>query len=283
MVSEKKTRIVKEVGEELEKYPVIGLLDMHKLPARQLHEIRNNLKGKAVIRMVKKRLIRLMLKNSKLDGIEKMEKYIQGEPALLMSKASPFKLARIIEKNKSKAPAKPGDIAPCDITVPAGPTNLSAGPAIGELQKVGLETLVQDGKISIKTDKVIAKQGEEITEEVASVLAKLGIEPMEIGLNMVCAWENGTIYGKDILFVPLEQYEEDIKTAVSNALNLTININYPTKDNISILLSKAYVESLLLAIEANILTKETIGEVLAKARAEADALEERVLNKQKEE
>ncbi|MBL7206016.1 MAG: 50S ribosomal protein L10 [Candidatus Aenigmarchaeota archaeon] len=275
MVSKKKLQVVKEMKEEMKKYPVIGLLDMHKMPARQLHEIRNSLRGDVVIRMVKKRLIKLILKESKLNGAEKIEDYIQGEPAFLLSGINPFKLARTLEKNKSKAAAKPGDIAPKEMIIPAGPTPLAAGPAIGELQKIGLQATVQDGKIAVRVDKVVAKEGEEITEDVASVLGKLGIEPMEIGLNLVCTWENGTIYEKDILFVPLEQYEEDIKTSVSNAFNLAVNINYPTAETIGLLLSKAHSESLSLAKEANIITPETVGNVLAKAKAEAEALEKK--------
>ena len=66
------------------------------------------LKGKAKIRVVKKRLIALALKEAKIKGSDTLSEKLQGSPALLFSEVNPFKLARIITENKSEAPAKPG-------------------------------------------------------------------------------------------------------------------------------------------------------------------------------
>ena len=59
MVSEKKREVVKEVQELAKTHKVIGILDMHKVPAKQLFEIRKKLKGHAKIRVVKKRVIKI--------------------------------------------------------------------------------------------------------------------------------------------------------------------------------------------------------------------------------
>ena len=276
MVSEKKKQAVQEVKAEFKKYPVIGILSMFKLPARQLHQIRNKLREKATIKMVKKRLIIRALKEAGLKDLEKLIEYVHGEAALLLTNEDPFRLARVIEKSKSKAPAKPGDIAPMDIEIKAGPTDLAAGPVIGELQKAKIPASVQDGKIAVMKDTVIAKEGDEIPPEVAGIMAKLGIEPMEIGLNLLAVWENGQIFTKDILFVPLEKYIEDIQLAHSSAFNLALNIGWVTPDNIPLLLSKAHQEALSLAREADILTSETVGTVLAKAQAQPEALKSKL-------
>jgi large subunit ribosomal protein L10 len=270
MVSEKKIQTVKSVERQLDEYPVVGILNMHKLPARQLHEIREKLRGKAVIRMVKKRLIKLALKKKKLSALES---HVRGEPALFLSRENPFRIAKILQASKSEAPAKPGDIAPRDIVVPAGPTNLSPGPVIGELQKVKIPAGVEGEKIVVKKDTVIVREGEEISEAVAGVLSKLNIQPMEIGLDLLAAWENGIVYGKDVLFVPEGFYLDQIKSAVSEAFNLSIYINYFTKENIRLLLGRAFRESQLLAGEAGIVSPSTIKGLLAKAASEAGALE----------
>ncbi len=276
MVSKKKIKTVKEVKEKMEKYPVIGILNMHKLPARQLHQIREKLRGKAVIKMVKKRLIKIILKEAKKKGLSGLEAYIEGEPAFLFSSENPFKLARIIEESKSEAPAKPGDIAPNDIVVRAGPTNLAPGPVIGELQKVKIPAGVEAEKIVVKEDTVVAKEGDEISKELADVLSKLGINPMNLGLNLAAAWENGTIYTKDILFIPKDAYLDALKSCASQGFNLSININYFTPENISILISKAYNEALSLSLEAGIPTQENIAQMLACASAHAAALKEKI-------
>ena len=271
MVSKKKIETVKEIGEVIGKYPVIGIVDMFKLPGRQLHDIRNKLRGQARIRMVKKRLIiRAIEKKPDILGLTQ---YIQGEPALIFSSMNPFKLAKTINESKSQAPAKEGDIAPRDILVRAGPTSLSAGPVIGELQRVKIPCTVEGEKISIKQDTTIVKEGEVIDKNVAGVMAKLGIEPMEIGLNLIAAWEEGIIYPKDILFVSQEEYIKDLRMASQKAFNLSININYFTQENISYLLSKAYKETQSLAASAGIINSQTIKTLLAKASSEAKCLE----------
>ena len=194
----------------------------------------------------------------------------------MLSNEDPFRLARVIEKSKSKAAAKPGDIAPMDIEVKAGPTDIAAGPVIGEFQRAKIPASVQDGKIAVMKDTTLVKEGDEITPESAGIMAKLGIEPMEIGLNLLAVWENGQIYTKESLFIPAEKYLEDLQSAHSQAFNLTLNIGYITPDNVPLLLAKGHQEALSLAREADILTSETVGTVLAKAKAQADVLKAKV-------
>lgn len=272
MVSQKNIQTVKEVSEQLKKYPVIGILDMFKLPASQLHQIRTKLRGKAMIRMVKKRLIILALKEAGLRGGESLSELLQGEPALLLSEHDPFKLARMIAENKSEAPAKEGDIAPRDIMITAGPTSLPPGPVIGELQKAKIPAMIEGEKIHVREDTVVAREGDEIDGLLAGVLAKLGITPMEIGLNLLAVWESGTVYGKDILFIPQERYVQDLVSAHQSAFNLAYNAGYPTKDTLPLLLGKAHQEAMNLAMGADILTRETVEPLLAKAHAQAEAV-----------
>src|SRR3990172_5705643 len=111
MPSQKKIETLKMVKNEMKDYPIIGIVDMHKLPAKQLLEIRTKIRSEARIFMVKKRLIELALKESGVKGLDNLVQYIQGEPALLFSKSDPFKLARMISESKSLALAKAGDVA----------------------------------------------------------------------------------------------------------------------------------------------------------------------------
>ncbi len=283
MVSEKKKQKLKEVKEDLRKYPVIGIIDMFKLPGRQLHEIRNKLRNDAVIKMVKKRIIKLALKDCGLKNIEQMDKYIQGEPALLLSKTDPFRLAKTINKSKSKAFAKAGDIAPMDIIVRAGPTPLPPGPVIGELQRAKIPAAVEGEKITVREDTVVVEEGDMIDKTLADVLVKLGVEPMEIGLNLLAAWENGNVYTKDVLFIPTEKYLEDLQLASSQAFNLAYNVNYYTKDNVSLFLSRAHQEAYTIALQVDILTKETAKPLIAKAKTQAETLKGMIKEEPKEE
>ncbi|MHA1742869.1 MAG: 50S ribosomal protein L10, partial [Candidatus Heimdallarchaeota archaeon] len=61
MVREEKIKEVEELKKMIESYPVIGLLDIFKLPSRQFQEIRKKLRGKSLIKIVKKSLLKLAI------------------------------------------------------------------------------------------------------------------------------------------------------------------------------------------------------------------------------
>ena len=278
MVSEKKIKMLEKIKKDLAGAEVIGMLNMHKLPARQLQTIKKSLTGKAKIIMTRKSLILLAIKaiGEKKEGLGKLANNITAVPALIISKENPFKLYHFLKKNKSPASAKAGDIATKDIVVNKGPTPLQPGPAMTQLQSVGLKTGVEGGKVAIMNDMVVAKAGDTITPEMAAVFNTLGIEPMQIGLDMTDAWENGMIYGKDVLDIDEEQLYQDIISAVKAGVNLSLNAGYITSDNAPIALQKAFAEARALAIEANVLTVDVIGSVLAKAAAEMKELMDKV-------
>ncbi|MBI4173272.1 MAG: 50S ribosomal protein L10 [Candidatus Aenigmarchaeota archaeon] len=276
MVSQKKQEAVEQLAKEIGQYPVIGMLDMYKLPARQLLEMRNKLRGRAVIKMAKKSAIKLALQKHKSKGLDQLESRIMRIPALLMSNENPFRLARLLNESKSMAAAKAGDIAPSDIWVRAGPTDLPPGPAIGELQRAKIPAGVQDGKIAVMKDAVVVKKGEVINDVTAGVLGKLKVQPIEIGLNLVAAWEDGTVFDRDVLFTPQEQYLQQLVAAHRNAFSLSLSTGYATKATAPFLIAKAHRAAFALAVEAGIVNKETLPIVFGKAKAQAETIAGRV-------
>lgn len=273
MVSEKKKQEVVMIKEMIEKYPVVGVIDLFKMPSKQLQSIRKSLEGNALIRMCKKRVISIAIKeNKEKENIEKLNEFEPKEPALIFSNITPFKLFKTFKKNKSKGYAKPNDIAPEDIIIPAGPTTLLAGPAIGELQRVKIPALVKEGKIHVREDYVVAKKGQVISDQIANVLKKLDIQPMDIGIDILGLWENGIVYGKDVLDVDENQYIQNIKNAYTYALNLCVNTSYPTKESIKILLQKAFMNGKNLGINAKILDSGIVEDLVERANISAQSL-----------
>lgn len=177
-----------------------------------------------------------------------------------------------MKKNKSNAPAKAGQEAPKDIIVKAGPTSFSPGPIIGQLGKYGIKSGVEGGKLAIKADAVVAKKGDIISADLASILARLGIQPMEIGLDLTAAYENGEIFTADVLYVDDAEYIGKFASAYAESFNLAMFAAYPTEDTIKLLLSKVASDSKALAISQNIITDETTEDVLRKAHAEMMSL-----------
>jgi len=247
-VSEKKKQEVEKIKDLVKKFNVLGILNLENLPADQYIKIKHKLQGKVLIKTTKKRLLKIAFSQLEKEktGISKLNEMIKGSPALLLTNEDEFKLQKTLNKNKSSAFAKPGQLANKDIEISAGPTQFTPGPMIGEFGQLGIKTHVLEGKIHIKEDKLLIKEGEEINTKIASILSKLGIEPMEIGLNLIFTFKNGEILTKDILNIDEKEFLDSLMLAHQEAFNLAVNISYPTKETINILLKKAQIEAMAL-------------------------------------
>jgi large subunit ribosomal protein L10 len=271
-IPEYKQQLVKDLAALMDKYSLIGVVNMENLPAKQLRNMRAQLRGKVVLIMSKKRLMRLAIAMSKKENIKALEPYIKGMPALLFTEDNPFALFKLLKKNKSTAPIKAGQKAPRDITVHAGATNFAPGPIIGELGGFRIKAGIEGGKVAIKEDKVVANEGDVVDSKLAGLLTRLAIEPMEIGLNLMAVYEHGEILTSSVLDIDEEAFMQNIMTAASEAYNLAMYAAITFKDTINPLLSKAHAEAYALAKQANIITSETIKEKLAQAEAEMAAV-----------
>ena len=270
-----KERQIKEFAEKIKSAKTIGLVDIKGMPASQLHQIRSKLRDSIGIHVVKKTIIKFAMehvKHSKKNMAE-IEAKIPEMPALIISDLDPFKMSKLFIENKAPAFAKPGQLAPEDIAIQEGPTPFTPGPMIAELGAIGIKVKVDAGKLVVQQRTVVAKKGEPIKPAVADLLVKLNIQPMEVRLSLAGAWSEEKVYGADVLNFNLEELMAELNKAASDTFMLSLGLPYPTKENISILVSKTYREAKSLAIERGIIVKELMGELLAKAIAQANALE----------
>jgi len=281
-VSNKKKKELKEILNLFKKYKTISLGDLTSLPSKQLQDIRNRLKKDLLIKTSKKRLIRLAIKNFKDKDLSGLNKYLDRcMPVLLLSNEDPFNIYSKLKKNKVNVAAKPGQIAPYDLEIKAGPTNFTPGPIIGELGQVGLVAAVESGKIVIKRDKIIAKEGDVITGKVADILVKMGIEPMEVKLNMIVSYEDGMIYDQEVMDLDEEKLLSDIKLAHTYAINLAVKAVYPCDETIKKLISKASLEANTLDSKIDIKIEEKPKEEPKPEVKEEPKVEEKIVEEPK--
>ena len=269
-----KRKAVDELTALVAEYPIVAVVNMEGLPTPQLQAIRAKLRDTVVLRMAKGRLLKLVLDKSDKADIAALADYLRGMPALLFTKDNPFKLFKILKQNKSSAPARPGSVMPKDVVVTAGPTNFAPGPIIGELGAFKIKTAVEGGKLAIKEDVVVAKEGDKISAALAGILVRLGIEPMEVGLDLVAVYDTGVIYTKSVLDVDESKMQLDAELFAVQAYNLAMNAGIFVKETIEPLLTKAASDARLLAIEQNIMTKETAEALVAKAERHAVSLQQ---------
>ena len=262
---QEKMRRVEELGKLLNEYRNVGVFYLEGVPANQIQVIRKELRGEAVIKVEKQAVIERAIENHRKE-LEKLLPFMEGKPVgIILTDLDPFKLYGKIRKIKTKAPAKPGMVAPNDILVPAGETELPAGPALSELKAAGLPVKIDKGKIVVEKDTVIAKKGDVITPEIASALAKLDIKPIELTLKIAAIYEDGIVYTPEVLEIDEEQVFNDFVTCARHAFNLSVEIAYPVKENIEVLIAKAHRDAYALSLETWYPTKDNIEELLQKA------------------
>ncbi len=270
MVSEKKKLLVQGIISDIKTHPIVGLVNFHNLPAQQLQKMRSTLKAKGIkMLMTRKNLLLRALLESKKENIQQLADKIKGMPALIFCKENPFTLNAIIEKSKSEAPAKAGQIAPRDIVVKAGATSFAPGPIISELAAVGIKTKVEAGKLAIIEDTTVAKEGQAISAKLAETLKRLDIKPMEIGLDLVAVWENGLVFDAKHLHIDEAEYRHNIAQAAQWAINLAVEAVIPTAETTELLLQKAFREAKAVGVEGAIMTEETRDAILAKSEQQA--------------
>ena len=269
-----KKDMVSELVQDMREYPVVAIVDMAGIPGQQIQSMRAGLRSHAKLKMTKDKLILLALEEAAKEkpGIAELKDAVHGQCAVVTTDIDSFKLFKKLESTKTAAPAKEGQLAPYDIVVHKGPTPFGPGPIIGELQKIGIPAAIEAGKIAVKKDTTLVKAGEPIPGPVAAMLPKLEILPMEVGMDLRAAYEDGVIYKRDVLDIPEDYYSTMFATAAHDALALGVSIAFPTKDTIVPLIAKAFRETMGLSIAAAIPTKENIDKLLAKADAQMLAL-----------
>ncbi len=265
-ISAWKKEEVEKLKNLLETSPVLGIVDIEGIPAFQMQQMRAKLRGTANLVVSRNTLINKAINQSDREGIEELEEYISGQTALVSTDLNPFKLFNRMEKTKTKAPASGGETAPEDITVEEGDTPFKPGPIVGDLQKVGIPASIQGGKVVINQDKVVAEEGEIISKDLATMLGRLNIHPITVGLDLKIVFEDGTTFDRDTLDVDPQDFIDDITTGASSAYSLSVNIGYPTEENIRQIISKVHNDALSLAVNTNIITDETVKIKLSEAQ-----------------
>lgn len=238
-VSEKKKKAVVDLSKLLKEKKTFLIASIKNIPGSQFQEIVKKLRGKAIVKVPKKNLILKALDSSKDEEIKKVREKIDDNFALLFSDIDCFELAIDLIRKKSSAKAKVGQIAPEDIEIPAGPTDLVPGPAISELGALGIQIQIENGKITIRAPKVIAKKGTKITQGAADMMSKLDIKPFSIGFIPVAAFDNELKIFYPNLDLNPDKILDDLKNAYSRALPFAVQIGYATPETITFLIGKA--------------------------------------------
>jgi len=265
----RKTQMYQQLQELPKKYKVLALVRMEKVRASQLLPLRKKLQGEVEIISVKDKVAKLALEGTGIKGIEKLVDKLKGQCLFMFTNMSPFKLNVLLSKNKVLLNARGGDLASMDVIIPPKNTGIAPGPMLTDFKENGVPTKIDQGTIWIMKETIPVKKGEVISEKLATLLGKLDIKPIEAGIVLNSALEEGLVYAEEEMIIDVEKFRNSLSQAYQEAISLSIEAAYITKDNIKQILAKAAQSATSVSIETGYVTDETKEQILQKADAHA--------------
>jgi len=273
-----KTEVLDKFVALTKKYNIIAVADLEKVRSFQIQEIRKKLRGRAEILVAKNTLVKKAaeLLEKERTNLTKFSEALTGSRVLLFTNMNPYELIILLNKNKVRLPAKAGDIASGEIVVPAGNTGLAPGPVISEFGEAKVPTKIESGSIWVVRDTVVARKGDTISPKLVAVLSKLGIKPMEAGLSLVQAYDAGLVLTSEDLAFDLEEFRKNIQQAAQEARGVAVEAGIVLPETAPLIIGKAHRQALALSIQADYPTRETIIDIVKNAYAEMAALSKKI-------
>ncbi|UCC20755.1 MAG: 50S ribosomal protein L10 [Promethearchaeota archaeon] len=276
VIPQRKIKEINNLVDLFKNYKNVAVIEVANINDMQIQAMRKILRGKAVFRMSKKslqlRAIEEFKNNSKKKNLDEFADNIPGQSSLVFTNLDLFELKKIFLENAWMVPAKPNEITPVDIWVPAGDTGLPTGQVISELNMtLKLPTRIMNDTIHVREDTRTHKAGDLVNIKQAAVLKKLGITPIESLIRLNFAWSDGEIIPEEILYMNMEQFNQDFARAYREALGVLFEMPFFSDD-----MTEEYIRK--AASEANILNSiifgEGIQEPIEEEEPKVDAKEE---------
>lgn len=265
-----KMQKVDEVKSDIKKYKTLVIIDLRKLSDSLFQSLRKKIRdqgGKVLV--LKKPVVQRVLESDK--KLTALVGETDKPVALILTNDSPFAINKFFKENKKRRAAKTGEVAPFDIVVPEGETDLPPGPALSELKGAGINVQIKGGKIVVSKESVVAKSGETLNDLKTKALQKLNVKPFEISVKLIAGYDQHYIYSAELLNID-ETLHATLGSSLNDAFNLSINAKYPTKQNVEILLRDAYTQSLNVALNGNLYSSNAIEQLLTLASRQGLAL-----------
>jgi large subunit ribosomal protein L10 len=264
------------ISQELLSHRVVGVVAFRGVPAAALQSMRRELRSRGSrLRVAPNTLLTHALTEASVErpALKELIPLVRDQSGLLFSELNPFMVYQELEQTRQPTYAHGGEVAPADVKVPAGETSFKPGPIVGELQHAGLPAAIEKGKVVLKKDTVLVPRGQVISREVAQILTRLEVKPLEVGLILQGAAEGSFFYPRETLAVDLVSRRNDLARAHVRALTLAVRIGWTTPETAPRLVTRGHREALALAVAAAYPTPESVAPLLRKAYREALAME----------
>lgn len=231
----KKAEIIKKLYDRLGKYTQIIVVNLMNVGSNQVQTIRGEIrkrrgelligKNTVIRKTIDMRTRELEPNNEFYEDFKKygapnkkllkLSELMRKKVGLIFTDTPVFELKPVIESNRVQTAAKVGVIAPCDVTVPAGPTGLDPS-QISFFHALNISTKIQKGQIEIVKDVKVCTKGSPVGNSEATLLQKLNIRPFMYGMEIVAVYDDGSILSPEVVSLSPNDILEKFKSAASN-------------------------------------------------------------------
>lgn len=175
----------------------------------------------------------------KCDELEKIVNLLKGNTGLIFSNGDLSEIKKIIDDLAREAPAKVGAIAPGEVWIRAGSTGLDPKQT-SFFQQLQIQTKIVKTQIEIVAEKKIISAGQKIEATHAALLDKLKIRPFSYRMGVKKVYEDGAIFGADVLDITTEDILKSLKQSIANMASISMASGYVTKPAVPHIIANAF-------------------------------------------
>ncbi|KAH8676307.1 ribosomal protein L10-domain-containing protein [Xylariales sp. PMI_506] len=234
----------------LEEYKSVFIVTVDNVSSQQMHEVRQSLRGEAVVLMGKNTMVRRALRTFINDTpeYERLLPHIKGNVGFVFTNGDLKEIRDKILSNKVAAPARAGAVAPIDVWIPAGNTGMEPGKT-SFFQALGVPTKIARGTIEITTDLKLIETGLKVGPSEATLLNMLNISPFTYGLGVAQVYDQGNAFPPSVLDIGEEQLLKTFSSAITAIASISLAINFPTLPSVIHSIVNSYKKVLAVAVE----------------------------------
>eukprot|EP01006_Ploeotia_vitrea_P058001 TRINITY_DN68615_c0_g1_i1.p1 TRINITY_DN68615_c0_g1~~TRINITY_DN68615_c0_g1_i1.p1 ORF type:complete len:271 (+),score=6.48 TRINITY_DN68615_c0_g1_i1:70-882(+) len=229
---EKKDLYFKRMEVLLGAYTKVFIVKVDNVGSQQLQLTRRQMRGTAEILMGKNTLMRKVfrqfLEQNPGHPLGALLPRCVGNVGFVFTNAELTVVRDMILANRVPAPARVGAVAPKDVVVPSGPTGCDPGQT-SFFQVLQIPTKIVKGQIEITNEVHLIKEGTKVGSSEAALLKKLNIKPFSYGLIISEVYDNGSMFGVEVLYIDdnvmMAKFAEALKTVAA----ISLQVGYPTQ------------------------------------------------------
>ena len=219
----------KEAEKLFREYKSVLVCGIDNVGSRQIQEVKRDLNGKAVGFKCVNSFIHRLVSHVMTDraDLKELVHHLTGNNYFFFTNDDVKEVAQVITSNHREAAAKTGQIAPCDVIIPAMVTKLDPSQSSFFIS-LNIPTKLNKGNVEIIRDIELIKAGDRVTAGQVSLLQKLNMMPFYFSIKVLHVFDNGMYYPASALEITDEKLSELADEAISNLTAISLAANYAT-------------------------------------------------------